>query len=257
MLGAIAGDIAGSIFEADPVKTKTFLLFSDASTFTDDTVLTIAVADVLLSGGDYAETFQRYYRKYPDRGYGYGFSRWAMAERQDGYTSYGNGSAMRVSPVGWVFDTLDGVLKEARKSAVVSHDHEEGIKGAQAVAAAVFMARMCQPKSKIRDYLQHTFNYDLERQLADIRPVYQFDVTCQGSVPEAIIAFLEASDPEDAIRNAISLGGDSDTMACIAGAIAEAYYKGVSDLLKTAISNRLPPELMAMVTEFQERFVTG
>jgi ADP-ribosylglycohydrolase len=256
MFGAIAGDIAGSIYEADPVKTKIFPLFSDTCTFTDDTVLTVAVAEVLLSGGDYVETFRRYYRHYPDRGYGYGFSRWALAYEQDGYGSFGNGSAMRVSPVGWAFDTLEEVLLEAGESAAVSHNHEEGIKGAQAVSSAVFLARTGKTKPEIKDYLQRTFNYDLERRLDDIRPGYRFDVTCQGSVPEAIIAFLEADDPEDAIRNAISLGGDSDTMACIAGAIAEAYYKGIPDQMKTTIINCLPQELMTIVAAFREKYVT-
>ena len=255
MLGAIAGDITGSIYERAPVKTKSFPLLTEASTYTDDTVLTVAVADVLLSGGDYAETFQRYYRNYPNRGYGDGFCRWATAGGPHNVSSFSNGAAMRISPVGWAFDTLTAVLAEAKKCTVVSHNHEEGIKGAQAVSSAVFLARMCKTKSEIRDYLQYSFNYDLTRPLDNIRPDYHFDVSCQGSVPEAIIAFLEADNTEDAIRNAISLGGDSDTMASIAGAIAEAYFKEVADVLKTAISNRLPPEFRMIITAFQKRFM--
>lgn len=255
MLGAIAGDIAGSIYERAPVKTKSFPLIDITSTFTDDSILTVAVADVLLSGGDYSDTFQRYYHRYPDRGYGEGFTRWVQAGGPPGFRSASNGAAMRICPVGWAFDSLEEVLEEARKCTIVSHNHIDSIKGAQAVASAVFLARIGKTKEEIRNHLQLSFGYNLQRKLVNIRPDYRFDVSCAGSVPEAIIAFLEANNTEDAIRNAISLGGDSDTMACIAGAIAEACFGEIPDLLRTAINNYLPTEFMQIITAFQRRYM--
>ncbi len=250
MIGAIAGDIIGSVYEGNPVKHKDFPLFTPRSTFTDDTVLTVAVVDVLLTGGDYRETFWRYHREYPDRGYGFGFTQWATSTQAHPYHSFGNGSAMRVSPVGWAFDTLEAVVEEAKRSAEVSHNHAEGIKGAQATAAAIFLARTGHTKQEIRDYVASTYQYDLNRSLDSIRPQYAFDVSCQGSVPESIISFLESKHYEDAIRNAISLGGDSDTMACIAGAIAEAYYGGVPPVIQTAVFARLVPALVKTLEAF-------
>ena len=256
MLGAIAGDIAGSIYERAPVKTKTFPVIGDNSTYTDDSVLTVAVAEVLLTGGDYAATFQRYYHNYPNRGYGDGFKRWVRASGPRDFRSTSNGAAMRISPVGWAFDTLEEVLEEARRCTIVSHNHVDSIKAAQAVTSAVFLARTGKPREEIRNYLEKHFHYNLKRKLVNIRPDYHFDVSCMGSVPEAIIAFLEAENTEDAIRNAISLGGDSDTMACIAGAIAEAYFGEVPDLLNSAIRNCLPAEFMKIITTFQGRFMS-
>ncbi len=229
MLGALAGDIIGSRFEFNNHKSRQFELFAPQCTFTDDSVLTVALADSLMSGEDYAAVLRRYYRRYPDAGYGGRFHQWAQSPQMGPYNSFGNGSAMRVSPVGWFFDDLEAVLEEARKSAMPTHNHPEGIKGAQATAACIFMARRGAGKEEIRDYIQQTFNYDLQRSLDDIRPDYSFDVTCQGSVPEAIIAFLESRDFEGSIRNAVSLGGDSDTIACITGGIAEGFYGGVPD----------------------------
>ena len=233
MLGAIAGDIVGSVYESAPIKSKAFPLFVDASRFTDDTVLTVAVADVLLHRGSYRDAFNHYFRRYRDRGFGAAFARWAESEQQAPYGSFGNGAAMRVSPVAWLRDELPEVLSEARRSAVVSHSHPEGIRGAQATAAAIFLARTGESRESIRKQLSTRFGYDLTHSLEEIRPNYRFDVTCQGSVPQSIIAFLESEDFEDSLRNAVSLGGDSDTMACIAGGIAEAFYGGVPEKIRS------------------------
>jgi len=254
MLGAIAGDVVGSVYEGAPVKTKRFPLLSARSTFTDDSVLTVAVADALLAHGDYAAAFQRWFRAYPDRGFGASFAAWAASAAAGPYGSWGNGSAMRVSPVAWARDTLDAVLAEARASAVVTHDHPEGVRGAEATAAAVFLARTGADKPAIRAGIESRFGYDLGRRLDEVRPGYGFDVSCQGSVPESLIAFLEASDWEDAVRNAISLGGDADTMACIAGAVAEAFFGGVPGALAGEVRARLAPPLLATVDAFRARY---
>ena len=256
VIGAIAGDVIGSVYEADPVKTKDFPLFTQRSRFTDDTVLTVAVADALLSGSDYLGAFKRYFRAYPDRGFGELFARWANSERSAPYGSFGNGAAMRVGPIAWARDTFSGVVEEARRSALVTHDHPEGIRGAQATAAAAFLARTGESKDQIRNAIQVRFGYDLERTLDGVRAEYQFDVSCQGSVPQAILSFLESADYEDAVRNAVSLGGDSDTMACIAGGIAEAFYGEVPGWIVDEVKVRLNPTLWAVVTEFRRRFIS-
>jgi ADP-ribosylglycohydrolase len=250
MLGTIAGDIIGSRFESYPTKSVEFDLFHEKSRFTDDTVLTIAVAEGILRGVDFAPLFQRYGRAYPDRGYGNAFRTWLFGDASRPYNSFGNGSAMRVSPVGFAFDSEQSVLREAERSAAVTHNHPEGIKGAQAVALGIFLARTGATKHDIRREISARFRYDLERTLDEIRPHYAFDVSCQGSVPEAIIAFLESNGVEDAIRKAISLGGDSDTMACIAGGIAQAFHGGVPAPLAEGSRLRLPPEFLAIVDEF-------
>lgn len=255
MIGAIAGDIIGSVYEWHPTKTESFPLFSDGSRFTDDTVLTVAVADALLHGRDYAVTFKAYARRYPHAGYGGNFMEWVISDSSDPYNSWGNGSAMRVSPVGWAFDSLEEVLGEAKRSAEVTHNHPEGIKGAQAVAAAIFLARTGSSKEAIRHYLEETFGYDLQRTVAEIRPSYRFDVSCQGSVPEAIICFLEGDSYEEAVRKAISLGGDSDTQACIAGGIAEAFH-GLPEDIRAEAMNRLDVVLKEVVLEFARRFLS-
>jgi ADP-ribosylglycohydrolase len=254
MIGAIAGDIIGSVCEGRPIKRKAFPLFSPASHFTDDTVLTVAVADALLYGHAYRGALKAYYRRYPDRGFGGSFALWAASDAIEPYGSYGNGAAMRVSPVAWARASLEAVLAEARASAEVTHNHPEGVKGAQATAAAVFLARSGADKGAIRDYLEGQFGYDLHRRLDEIRPAYDFDVSCQGSVPEAIIAFLESSGFEDAVRNAVSLGGDSDTQACIAGGIAEAFYGGVPDDIQRAVAEELDVDLADVTRAFCERF---
>jgi len=224
MLGAIAGDIIGSVHEFLGQKTKEFPLFVAGSRFTDDTVLTVAVADCLLTGSAYVDKFHEYTRTYPDRGYGVGFWHWVKSGSRQPYNSWGNGSAMRVSPVALAFPTLEEVVKEAKASAEVTHNHPEGIRGAQATAAATFLARQGESKTKIRSAIEKQFRYDLSRTTASIRQTYSFNESCQQTVPEAITAFLESEDYEDAVRLAISLGGDADTLACIAGGIAGAFY---------------------------------
>jgi ADP-ribosylglycohydrolase len=256
MLGAIAGDVIGSVHEGAGTKTKDFPLFNEYCRATDDSVLTCAVAEKLLRGGDYVDLFHEYVREYPLAGYGGTFIRWAGHGKREPYNSWGNGSAMRVSPIGAMFDTLDEVRAEAKRSADVTHNHPEGVKGAQATAVAVFLARTGHDKSAIKAHIEGEFGYNLSERLDDIRPVYSFDVSCQGSVPQSIIAFLESTDFEDAVRNAISLGGDADTMACIAGAIAEAHYGGVPEHIRGPVMEILDDRLAGVVVEFTEKYGT-
>jgi len=254
MLGAIVGDIIGSVYERAKLKRTDFELFQEDSRFTDDTVLTVAVADCLLNKGSYTEIIQDYGRRHYRRGYGGMFRRWLAEDDPQPYNSFGNGSAMRVTPVGWAFDNLQEVLDEAKRSAEVTHNHPEGIKGAQSTAAAVFMALHGKSKEEIKQYIQDTFGYDLERTVDEIRTTYKFDVTCQGSVPESIIAFLESENLEHCIRLAISLGGDSDTQACIAGGIAQAYYKEIPQQFVDEIEARLTPDLLEVVHKFNAAY---
>jgi ADP-ribosylglycohydrolase len=254
MLGAIAGDIAGSIYENLRTKRKDVKLFGRLATFTDDTVLTVAVAYAILTDRDYARAIKSYARRHPLRGYGAGFLAWMVKPGYKPYNSFGNGSAMRVSPVGLAFDSESEVLHEAQRSAECTHNHPEGIKGAQATALAVYLARMGADKEAIRRRIQEQFQYDLSRTIDEIRPGYSFDVTCQGSVPEAIIAFLDSSSFEDALRNAISLGGDSDTQACIAGGIAEAYYQDIPLDILRQVKERLSADLWEKTLEFYQRY---
>jgi ADP-ribosylglycohydrolase len=256
MIGAIAGDIIGSIYEFQNTKLTDFDLFVPSSVFTDDTVMTIAVADCILHGKGYAETLKEYGKNYPNRGYGGMFRKWLESPDSKPYNSFGNGSAMRVSPVGFAFSTLEKVLQEAKKSAEVTHNHPEGIKGAQAVASAIFLARQRKSKKDIKQYITSTFNYNLEQTIDEIRPYYYFDETCQGSVPQSIIAFLESENYEDAIRKAISIGGDSDTIACITGGIAEAFYK-IPEYIVSETRRRLDQRLLAVVDEFEQKYSRG
>jgi ADP-ribosylglycohydrolase len=254
MFGAVIGDIVGSVFEWKNCKSKDFPLFVEDSTFTDDSVLTFAVADAILTNKDYGRCLKRFGLAYPGRGYGGGFRRWLKSKDSHPYYSFGNGSAMRVSPVGFAFDTIEKVLEEAKKSAEPSHNHEEGIKGAQAAAAAIFMARTGKSKNEIRDYITQKFSYDLTRTVDSIRPSYSFNETCQGTVPEAITAFLESKDFEDAVRTAVSLGGDSDTLTCITGGIAQAYYRHIPDSIILETTQRLNPELLEILLQFNRKF---
>jgi ADP-ribosylglycohydrolase len=254
MFGAIAGDVIGSVYEAQALKSKVFPLFVDDSTITDDTVMTVAVADALLRERDYVDSLHEWFHAYPAAGYGATFFHWCTIRNRTPYQSWGNGSAMRVSPVAYVHDSLDKVLEEAERSAAVTHDHEHGIRGAQATAAAIFLARTGASKNDIREYVEETFDYFLDETLAQIRPTYCFDVSCQGSVPQSIIAFLESESYEDAVRNAISLGGDADTMAAIAGAIAEPFYGGVPKEIRREVMRILDSPLRRVVEEFEERF---
>jgi ADP-ribosyl-[dinitrogen reductase] hydrolase len=256
ILGAIIGDIIGSVYEWHNVKTTDFELFSERTDFTDDSVMTIATMDGILNGIDYTTAYQTYGRKFPHRGYGGFFNSWIHSDDPQPYNSFGNGSAMRVSPVGWAYDTLDEVLYQAKRSAEVTHNHPEGIKGAQANAAAVFLARTGSSKADIRKYIQDTFGYDLERSIDDIRPVYKFNETCQKTVPEAIIAFLESKDYESAIRLAVSIGGDSDTVACITGGIAEAFYKEIPDWIVDKALGLLPEDVVKLIEEYSKKYRT-
>jgi ADP-ribosylglycohydrolase len=248
MIGAIAGDMIGAPYERSHIKRKDFEIV--VSGFTDDTVLTVAVADAILNKGDFARALKQYAQKYHDRGYGGSFRKWMWSWEDKPYGSFGNGSAMRVSPVGFAFDTEAEVLEQAKRSAEVTHNHPEGIKGAQAVALAIFMARNNASKDAIRDAMARRFGYAMDRTVDGIRPNYRFDVSCQGSVPESVIAFLESTSYEDAIKNAISLGGDADTMACIAGGIAQAFYKKIPEVIVNRVREKLTPDLLTVVERF-------
>ena len=255
MLGAIAGDIIGSVHEFQGEKILDFPLFVEESTFTDDSVLTIAVADCLLTGSPYVEKFHEYTLTYPDRGYGGGFWQWVQSGSRAPYHSWGNGAAMRVSPVGFAFGSLEEVLYEAKLSAEVTHNHPEGIRGAQATATAIFLARQGETKDEIRKAIQDRFNYNLSRTIEDIRPTYSFNESCQRTVPEAITAFLDSSNYEEAIRLAVSLGGDADTLACIAGGIAEAFYGGVPRSIAERAMSMLDDKLRTIVNQFREVYM--
>jgi ADP-ribosylglycohydrolase len=254
MLGAIAGDIIGSVYEWHNIKTTQFELFSSRCTFTDDSVLTVALADSILSTQPYPQKLKEYFRLYPYAGYGGSFRAWARSSSLSPYNSFGNGSAMRVSPVAFANDSLEAVLRAAEESAAVTHNHPEGIKGAQAVAAAIFLARTGSTQADIRSYVETTFGYDLSKSLDEIRPGYGFDETCQGSVPQAITAFLESTGFEDAIRLAISLGGDSDTIACITGGIAQAYYRGVPLKIEERVYQILDARLLDILVKFRQTY---
>jgi ADP-ribosylglycohydrolase len=253
MIGAIAGDIIGSVYEHYPIKRVDFPLFSSHSRFTDDTVMSLAVARALLRGRDYGTEMKILGRKYPNAGYGGNFYHWLFEDEVKPYQSWGNGAAMRVSPIGFYFNNEEEVLQEASATAEVSHNHPEGIKGAQSVALAIILARGGASKLAIRNRIQSDFGYDLNRSYTQIQPVYRFDVSCQGSVPEAMIAFLDSSDYESAVRLAVSLGGDADTQACIAGGIAEAFYGEVPDKIQQEVKARLPADLLDILEEFAER----
>jgi len=255
MIGSIAGDIIGSVYEFHQIKSKQFTLFDPRCMFTDDSVMTVAIAAAILTGRPYLDTVRELGRGYPDAGYGARFGKWLAGEDQRPYGSWGNGSAMRASPVGFAFDTVDDVLKEAARTAVISHDHPEGVKGAQAVALAVFLARTTKDREAVRVEVTQRFGYDVSRTVDSIRPSYRFDESCQGTVPEAIVAFLDSVSYEDAIRNAVSLGGDSDTVACIAGGIAEAFYGPVPAPISKKVRECLTKDLWATTEAFYHRYM--
>jgi len=250
ILGAIAGDVIGSPYERYEMKSMDFELYHPEACFTDDTVLTIAVAKAIMDFSGYRDTILEFGRRYPHAGYGGTFIQWLSVEDPQAYNSWGNGSAMRVSPVGFAFNEMERVLVEAGKSAMISHDHPEGIKGARAIAACVLMARQQKTKAEIRAFVETTFEYDLDFTIDGIRDDYQFDVSCQGSVPQAIVAFLESEDYEHAIRLAISLGGDSDTIACMAGGIAGAYYDHIPAKILDFVRSKLPIEFLLIIDRF-------
>ena len=280
MLGAIIGDIVGSIYERHSIKTKEFPLFGSYCRFTDDTVMTCAVAEGIMNGGkreDFADAMKKYGRMYPRAGYGGRFKAWIFSNCSEPYNSFGNGSAMRVSPCAWAVDCEayaktgklpDRCRKLARLSAEVTHTHPEGVKGAMATADAIFLSRFyfggyhrageepidnnpAECKKRIKEYIENEYGYNLSKSLDEIRPYYRFDVTCQGSVPQAIIAFIESTDFEDAIRNAVSLGGDSDTQAAIAGSIAEAAY-GIPEWIKEKAYSYLDEPLKDVISRWNE-----
>jgi len=252
MLGAIAGDTIGSPFEFAPKKNVDFPLFCTHSTFTDDTVLTIAIADILLHDLDIIDTLKEYSRKYPDAGYGGSYQRWIFSDSREPYNSWGNGSAMRTSPIGFFYNKVSDVLKAARMCAQVTHNHPEGVRGAQATSLCIFLARHGVSKNNIRKEISKWFSYDLSKTIKEIRPKYIFDVSCQGSVPQSIIAFLESDDYEDAVRKVVSLGGDADTMACITGGIAEAFYGPIPENIALETMKRLPDDFLKIIDEFYE-----
>lgn len=253
LFGAIAGDVIGSAFEWNNVLTTKFDLFCERSAFTDDTVLSIAVADSILNGKDYGKTLYEYGRKFSDKDYGVSFHKWLKNDERKPYRSYGNGSAMRVSACGCFYDTLEETLAEAKKSAMPTHNHQEGIKGAQATAAAIYLARNGAGKNKIKKYIQDTFNYNLKRKLDVIREIYIYNESCQGTVPEAVTAFLESTDFENAIRLAVSIGGDSDTIACITGGIALGFYKKMPEEIEKRVWEMLPKEFQEVVLMMNEK----
>lgn len=263
MLGAILGDMVGCPYEFDrSPKIKNFgPLFIDESEYTDDSVMTIAVADALMNAGLDADadtirqavikSMKTWGRRYMDAGYGGKFIWWLQLEDENPYGSWGNGSAMRVSSVGWLYDTMERTREVARATADVTHNHPEGIKGAEATAAAIFLARTGHSKAEIKKYIIDEFGYDLSRTLDDIRPDYRHVESCQQTVPEAITAFLEGNDFEDVVRNAVSLGGDCDTLTCIAAGIAEAFY-GFPEEYREETLKRLKPDMVEVYQRFCE-----
>ena len=252
MLGAIAGDIIGSIYERDNIKTKDFPLFQSHCRYTDDTVCTLAVAHALLEGEDFAPALRDFARRYPDRGYGARFLQWAHSDSPTGNGSWGNGAAMRVSPVAYMAESEAELMDLAGRSAAASHDHADAVAGAQAVALSIWLARRGIGGEALRSEIERRFGYDLSRGVDEIRPSHDYDFSARGTVPVALVCALEASDHEDAVRNAISLGGDSDTLACIAGSLAEALH-GLPDGTAVATLDRLEEAQRALVRRFAER----
>ncbi|MBQ7815486.1 MAG: ADP-ribosylglycohydrolase family protein [Thermoguttaceae bacterium] len=257
MLGSIIGDMVGSGYEVFfQEKTVDFPAWTSASRFTDDSVLTVATADAILTEGDYAASYQKWGRLFPNAGFSRSFSRWIFVENPVPYNAYTNGSAMRVGPIGWAFATFEETMAEAERSAACSHNHPEGIKGAQAIAAAVFWARNGESKDFIRRSIAEKFGYNMSRTCDEIRPGYWFEYSCEKTVPEALTAFLDASDFEEAVRLAVSLGGDTDTLACMAGSVAEAFWGAASipnDWRQNALE-RLDERMKAVVAAFETKW---
>ncbi len=261
MFGAIIGDIIGSRFEFDRGnKSKEFELFTEACEFTDDTVMTVAVAEALMDSGIDADektikehlikSLKKWGQKYPDSGYGARFIEWVLTDDPKPYGSLGNGSGMRVSPVGWLYDSLDRTREVARWTAEVTHNHPEGIKGAESTASAIFMARTGASKAQIRKYIEYEFGYDLSRTLDEIRPYYSHVEDCMHTMPEAFECFLEADSYEETIRNVMYIGGDTDTLAAIAGSIAEACW-GIPEHILKAGNMYLPEDISTIISRFK------
>ncbi len=256
MLGAITGDLIGSIYQEKPIKSKDFVLFKNTCHITDDSILTLAICDGILNGmkngkfeNELILSLRTWAKLYPDSDYGESFKKWVYESSDSPYNSFGNGSAMRVSSVAWIFNDLGSVQKYAAIAAEVTHNHPEGIKGAQAVATCIFLARNKYSKEYIKSYIQSVYGYDLSRSIDEIRMFYRPETSCQKSVPEAITCFLEGKNFEDTIRNAISLGGDSDTLAAIAGSIAEPYFSIPANIVKIVL-NLLDPIQKSVVVRF-------
>lgn len=255
IIGAVAGDIIGSRHKGKLSDPYGFTLFNDnSSDFTSDSVLTIAVMDSFLNGRDYSQSLKIYGRKYPGKKYGTTFSRWLRQDNAKPYFSWNNGAALRVSPVGFAARTISEAFDESFKCAEVSHNHPDGIKGAQAIALTVFLAKNGRTKEEIRNFIERTFGYNLQRKIEEIRPDYYYDQSAEGSVPEAVIAFLESSDYESAVRLAVSLGGNSSSLACITGGIAQAFYKDIPVYITKPVIEKLSPELFDIINEFSERY---
>ena len=253
LMGAICGDIIGSFYEFHSTKSLDFEIRWEYSKFTDDTVMSVATADWIMSNDDLRFVMQDWGRnRYPCAGYGGMFRDWLFDETPKPYNSFGNGSAMRVSPVGYAFDTLEETLEKAKENAEVTHNHPEGIKGAQATAAAIYLARTRKTKDEIKTYISNTFGYNLDRTCEEMRPRYEFDVTCQGSVPESIICFLESEDYEGAVRLAVSMGGDADTMGAICGSIAAAFYGRIPEEIYNQCWDKLPDDIKEIINGFSE-----
>lgn len=254
MKGALAGDIIGSFYEEFPVKRETFDLLNEVSTFTDGAVLTVATADALLNNFPYAEAYRKWGNRYPQAGYGIRFRHWLSNKEAGPYPSWGNGAAMRVAPIAMALETLQAVEEEAEKSALATHSHPEGIKGAKAVAAAIYMARIDEPKPAIRAYLEAVYGYDLEQSFKGVRNHHRFDVSAPGSIPPALLAFFSSDNFEDAVRRAVSLGGDSNAQANISGAVAHAFYKHIPKAVMQEIEERLPANMLTILNNFNERY---
>ena len=256
MIGSIIGDIAGSTYEFAGNKDIHAPLFPEGSNYTDDSIMLVATAEALLRRREFSELYREYGNRFPRPmgGYGARFGGWLRASDPKPYDSWGNGSAMRVTPVGWAFDSLQETIRIAGESAAVTHNHPEGIKGASAAAAAIWLARTGESRDSIRDYISKSFGYDLNRTCDTIRPGYSFNESSQETVPEAIIAFLDSTSFEDSIRLAISLGGDADTLACITGGIAGAFYRKIPDFMIAKAREVLDPSLLQVTDEFCERF---
>jgi len=256
MIGSIIGDIAGSIHEFNGNRDPAVDLFPAGSEATDDSILTLATCEALLSGRDYGEVYREFGRRYPDPmgGYGVRFQSWLFAAVPEPYNSWGNGSAMRVGPVGYALNDVDAVLREAERSAAVTHDHPEGIKGAQATALAILLARNKCDKASIRESITTRFGYDLGRTVEQVRATYSFNESCQGTVPEALISFFDADDFEQAIRNAISLGGDADTIGSVTGGVAQAFFREISPAFISMALAKLTPDLRSVAERFMASY---
>jgi len=268
MIGAVIGDIIGSFYELNNTKNKNFKLFTPSSKFTDDTILTIAVADALLEYGQikkniflntnkqklFTGKLKHWGRRFPSAGYGEMFNEWLISGNSKPYNSYANGAAMRVSPIGFAFNSLNDVLKEAEFSSKLTHNHPKGIKGAKAIAASIYIARTGGAKQDIKYFIEKEIKYNVSFKLDEIRAGYQFDTSAEGSVPQAIVSFLESNDFEDALRNAVSLGGDSDTIACMTGGIAEAFYKKIPNDIINFAKLRMDISIIGIIEKFNKQF---